>query len=142
MPASPSLLIYAALVILTITAMLGISYFIGQKHREKSTDNPYESGIKVTDSARLRFPVKFYIAAMFFVIFDLEVVFIISWAIAYEALGWAGYVAMAIFVGVLAIVLVYEWRTGALDFGPQGKKILKAYHQKRKKNEVVAESRT
>lgn len=142
MHASASLLVYAALVIFIITAMLGLSYFLGQRHRERGTTTPYESGIKVTDSARLRFPVKFYIAAMFFVIFDLEVVFILSWAIAYEALGWAGYVAMAIFVGVLAIVLLYEWRTGALDFGPQAKKILKAYHQKQKENEVVAEPRT
>lgn len=131
MHASASLLIYAALVILIITAMLGLSYILGQRHRERATTAPYESGIKVTESARLRFPVKFYLAAMFFVIFDLEVVFIVAWAITYEALGWAGYLAMAVFVAVLSVVLIYEWRTGALDFGPQGKKILKAYRKKK-----------
>jgi NADH-quinone oxidoreductase subunit A len=68
---------------------------------------------------------------MFFVIFDLEVVFIFAWAIAFKELGWAGYLGVLIFILILGVVLIYEWRTGALDFGPQGKKILKAYKKLR-----------
>jgi NADH-quinone oxidoreductase subunit A len=69
---------------------------------------------------------------MFFVIFDLEAVFIISWAIAIRAVGWGGYIGILIFIGVLVAVLIYEWRIGALDFGPNGRKILKAYYKKNK----------
>ena len=121
------LLIYAILVISIPVLSIIISWILGQKNRGKTTDEPYESGIKVTDSARLRYPSRFYLVAMFFVIFDLEVVFIFAWAISFRELGWTGYFAVLVFVLVLGVVLIYEWRIGALDFGPQGRKILQAY---------------
>lgn len=124
------LIAYTALVCLIITAMLLLSWILGERHKARATRDPYESGIRVTESARLRFPVKFYLVAMFFVIFDLEVVFIVAWAIAFREAGWAGYFAVLVFIAVLAVVLIYEWRTGALDFGPSGRKILKAFHKK------------
>jgi len=113
--------------------MIGLSYLLGEKHDERETNEPFESCIKVTESARLRYPVHFYIVAMFFVIFDLEAVFIITWAITFKQLGWAGYIAIAVFIAVLVAVLAYEWRIGALDFGPSGKKILKARNKLIKK---------
>ncbi len=124
------LLVYAAMVLLIVGGMLAASYFLGQRHKEKQTDTIFESGIKTTGDARLRFPVHFYIVAMFFVIFDLEAAFIISWAIAFRDVGWGGYIGAAIFILVLMVVLLYEWRIGALDFGPNGKKILKEYHRR------------
>ncbi len=127
------LLVYAGGVVLIVGIMIGLSYLLGEKHEERQTNEPYESGIPVTESARLRYPVHFYIVAMFFVIFDLEAVFIITWAIAFNELGWAGYISIAIFIGVLVAVLVYEWRIGALDFGASGKKILKARNKLIKK---------
>ncbi|GJM29079.1 MAG: NADH-quinone oxidoreductase subunit A [Cyclobacteriaceae bacterium] len=120
-------LIYAFLVVTIPIGTIVLSWFLGQKNQNPKLAEPYESGIPITDSARLRFPSKFYLVAMFFVIFDLEVVFIFAWAIAYKQVGWAGYFAVLVFILVLAVVLLYEWRTGALDFGPQGKNILKAY---------------
>ena len=69
--------------------------------------------------ARFRFPVKFYLVAMFFVIFDLETVFIFAWAVAFRDVGWVGYIDMLVFVGVLVAALVYLWRLGALDWGPR-----------------------
>ncbi len=128
--------IYAFLVVTIPVGTIFLSWILGQKNQNPELAEPYESGMPVTDSARLRFPSRFYIVAMFFVIFDLEVVFIFAWAIAFKELGWAGYLAVLMFVVVLGVVLVYEWRTGALDFGPQGKKILKAYN--RLKDEMVA----
>jgi NADH-quinone oxidoreductase subunit A len=119
------LLIYGIATFLLVGIMLGLSYLLGQRHEEKETNEVYESGIAITDSAHLRFSVHFYIVAMFFVIFDLEAVFIISWAIAFKEVGWAGYIAIAVFIAVLVAVLIYEWRIGALDFGASGKKILK-----------------
>ena len=128
------LLLYAGVVILLVSIMVGLSYVLGQRHKEVETDDPFESGVKVTGDARIRFPVQFYIVAMFFVIFDLEAVFIVAWAISFKNLGWSGYWGVLVFVFILIAVLVYEWRIGALDFGPKGKKILLAM-KKYKANE-------
>lgn len=125
------ILVYAILVLLTVGGMLVLSYFLGERHKEKATGEIYESGIAATGDARIRFSVHFYIVAMFFVIFDLESAFIVAWAIAFLDVGWAGYIAVLVFIGLLLVVLLYEWKIGALDFGPDGKKILKAYHIRR-----------
>ena len=107
--------------------MLGLSFVLGQRHSQPATGEPYEGGIVSAGSARLRFSSQFYLIAMLFVIFDVETIFIVSWAIAFQQLGWYGYLGMLIFVILLFVVLIYEWRNGALDFGPDGPRILKAY---------------
>ncbi len=118
-------IVFAAIVIFLVGAMIGLSYFLGERHKEKATGEPYESGIPPTGDARLRFSSGFYIIAMFFVIFDLDAAFIMLWAISFRELGLAGYIGVLIFIGLLIILLVYELSIGALDFGPDGKKILK-----------------
>lgn len=118
--------VYGAIVLTLVGAMLGLSYFLGQRHKDRATGEPFESGILSTGSASLRFSSQFYLIAMLFVIFDVETMFIFSWAIAFEELGWYGYAGVLIFIILLVVVLIYEWRNGALDFGPDGKKILKA----------------
>lgn len=133
-------LVYAIAVLFLVSAMLTASYFLGQRHMEHATDEPYESGVLETGSARVRLPINFYIVALLFVIFDIEAIFIIAWAISVKSLGWGAYVAILIFIGVLISLLIYEWRIGALDFGPDGKKILKAYRKlkdKQKEYEMV-----
>jgi NADH-quinone oxidoreductase subunit A len=105
--------------------MIGLSYVLGERHRENTTDEPYESGIPPTGDARLRFSSGFYIIAMFFVIFDLDAAFIMLWAVSFRELGVAGYIGILIFIGILMVLLIYELRTGSLDFGPDGRKILK-----------------
>jgi NADH-quinone oxidoreductase subunit A len=122
-------LVYGGFVFLLLTLILTLSYFLGQRHSERATGQPYESGILETGSARLRFSAQFYLMAMMFVIFDIEVVFIVLWAVAFNELGWAGYIAISVFIGLLIAVLIYEWSIGALDFGPDGKKLLKAYRK-------------
>lgn len=111
------LAVYLAAVIGLIASMIGISFFLGQKHRDRLTGEPYESGIMPTGSARVRFDIKFYIVAMFFVIFDLEAVFIYAWAVSVRETGWDGYFEVLIFIGILMAGLVYLWRIGALDWG-------------------------
>lgn len=132
---------YGAIVFILVGAILTLSWFLGQRHKERATHEPYEGGILSTGSARLRFSSKFYLIAMLFVIFDVETIFIFSWAIAYEELGWAGYFGVLVFIVLLLAVLVYEWRNGALNFGPDGKKILKAYKKIKKSSshELVVE---
>lgn len=122
-------LVYGALVLFLLVFILCLSYFLGQRHSGKATGQPYESGILETGSARLRFSAQFYQVAMMFIIFEIEVVFIVLWAVAFKELGWPGYIGISIFIGILLAVLIYEWRIGALDLGPDGKKILKAYRK-------------
>ncbi|WP_299824687.1 NADH-quinone oxidoreductase subunit A [uncultured Pontibacter sp.] len=121
------LLVYGAIVLSLIALIMALSYVLGQRHNERATGQPYEGGILSAGSARLRFSSQFYLVAMLFVIFDVETVFILAWAIAFRDLGWYGYIGVLVFIVLLVVVLVYEWRNGALDFGPDGKKILKAY---------------
>jgi NADH-quinone oxidoreductase subunit A len=112
------LVLYFAAIIVLVGAMIGISALLGPKHREMATDDPYESGIVGVGSARLRFPVKFYLVALFFVIFDMEAVYLFAWAIAFRDLGWVGYAGALAFIATVAAALVYLWGLGALDWGP------------------------
>ncbi len=96
--------------------MLIVSWLLGQRHHAPQTGAPYEAGIVSEGSARVRLSAKFYLVAMFFVIFDLEAVFLFSWAVAARELGWTGYWEVVIFAGVLVAALVYLWRIGALDW--------------------------
>ena len=124
------LLLYTGLVIVLLVAILSLSYILGQHHRDRATNKPYEGGIEQTGSARLRFSPQFYLVAMLFVIFDVEAVFIMLWALGFYELGWPGYIGVAIFIGQLVVVLIYEWGIGALNIGPDAKKILKAYKKR------------
>ena len=110
--------IYLLAILALVGLMLGLSYVLGQRHAAPSTVQPYESGMIPVDDARLRFPAQFYLVAMFFVVFDLEVVFIYAWAVAAREAGWAGYLEMLLFVLILFAALIYLWRIGALDWGP------------------------
>lgn len=127
--------LYIAIVFCLVAIIPGLSYILGQRHKGRATNEPYEGGILSTGSARLRFSSQFYLIAMLFVIFDVETIYIFSWAIAFRELGWFGYLGVVVFVILLFVVLIYEWRNGALNFGPDGNKILKAYRKlKVKKN--------
>ncbi|HZM13615.1 MAG TPA: NADH-quinone oxidoreductase subunit A [Bacteroidales bacterium] len=118
-------IVFAFSVITLIGIMIGLSYILGERHKGKATDEPYESGVPPTGDARLRFSSGFYIIAMFFVIFDLDAAFIMLWAVSFRELGLPGYIGILVFIGLLIVLLIYELSIGALDFGPDGKKILK-----------------
>ncbi|MBD3162376.1 MAG: NADH-quinone oxidoreductase subunit A [Candidatus Eisenbacteria bacterium] len=96
--------------------MIGLSALLGERHRERATGEPYESGIAPTRSTRGRFSTQFYIVALLFVIFDLEAVFLFAWAVAAREAGWTGYAGIGVFVFVLVAALLYELRQGALDW--------------------------
>lgn len=111
------LAVYFSAIVLIVAAMIGLSYILGQRHRERATAEPYESGVAATGTARVRFDIKFYLVAVFFLIFDLEAAFLYAWAVAVRETGWAGYAGVLVFTGVLAAALAYLWRLGALDWG-------------------------
>ena len=123
------LLIYTVLV----GGVLGIvfvgSWLLGSRTRhKKATDMPFESGIvPVGEAEQTRLSVEFYLIAMFFVIFDLETIFIFAWAVAFFELGWRGYIGAGIFIVILLVALVYELRTGALDWGVKERLLRRRY---------------
>jgi len=108
--------VYIVAVVVLVAFVLILSALLGQRHRERATDEPYECGLLSTGSARLRFHAGFYLMAMFFVIFDLEAAFVYAYAVAFRELGWIGYAEIVVFIGVLATALFYLWRTGGLDW--------------------------
>ena len=116
-----TLIAYFVFVVFLAGAVLIGSYLLGPRHSEPATGEPYEGGIVSEGSARVRVSVKYYLVAMFFVVFDLEAVFLFAWAPSVRELGWAGYWEVLAFVGVLLATLVYLGRIGALDWtrGPR-----------------------
>ena len=111
------LVVYFGAVILLVLTMLGLSFVLGQRRTNKATNMPFESGVVAVGNSQIQLSVEFYLIAIFFVIFDLETVFIFAWAIAFFELGWQGYFAILVFIVVLGVALVYEWRSGALEWG-------------------------
>lgn len=119
-----SLALYIALVIGLCAVMLGLSYVLGERTPySKATLDPYESGIVHVGWSHYRFGAKFYLMAMFFVIFDLEAVFVYAWAVSAREAGWAGYLEMLVFLAILVAGLAYLWRVGALDWAPKPRKL-------------------
>jgi NADH-quinone oxidoreductase subunit A len=110
--------LYGALVVAVVGGILLLSHFLGERHRAPGRDIPYESGITPTGSARLRYGIHFYTVAIFFILFDVEAIFLFAWAVAMRELGWLGYVEIVLFIAVLFLGLVYIWRLGGLDWSP------------------------
>jgi NADH-quinone oxidoreductase subunit A len=112
------LVVYFFLVIGLVTALVGVSYVLGERHHPRAPDAPFESGIVTVGDARLRLSAKYYLIAMFFVIFDVEALFLYAWAVSVREAGWTGYVEALVFIAILVAALIYLWRIGALDWGP------------------------
>jgi NADH-quinone oxidoreductase subunit A len=122
LPASPqtwAFLVYFVAVLGVVFLMLGLSWVLGGRNQGRAKNDPFESGVVSVGSGRLRISAKFYLVAMFFVIFDLEAVFLYAWAVSLRDSGWAGFVEAAIFIVVLLVGLVYIWRLGGLDWAPK-----------------------
>lgn len=113
---------YFACVLIVVFTMLGLSYFLGQRVSRPDKDLPFESGIVSVGSAQFRISVHFYLPAILFIIFDLEVVFLFAWAVAVRENGWPGFIEISFFICVLLAALFYLWRIGALDWRTQVQK--------------------
>lgn len=109
-------------VIALCAFMLGASSLLGSKAWGRAKNEPFESGIVPTGSARLRLSAKFYLVAMLFVIFDVEALFLFAWSVSIRESGWAGFVEASIFIAILLAGLVYLWRIGALDWAPASRR--------------------
>ncbi len=113
---------YSAVLLFILTAAafgivtLVVSYWLQPKFPETEKLSPYECGSEPFSDARIPFPVRYYIFAMLFVIFDVEIIFLYPWAIAFKDIGVIGLVEMLIFIGLFLLAYVYAWRKGALDW--------------------------
>jgi NADH-quinone oxidoreductase subunit A len=114
--------LYSALVLVVAGLILTLSWLLGGRRFHGPEAEQYESGIKPAGPLPRRLSVEFYQVALFFVIFDLEAVFIFSWAVAARSLGWLGYLELLVFVLLLFAGLVYLWRVGGLDWGAAGRR--------------------
>ena len=117
MSAILSLVVYFVVVVGLIAFLMIITHLSGERHFERGTGIPYESGMLITGSARMRFSADFYLVAMFFVIFDISAVFLFAWAVAARELGWPGYIAAVVFMIETVAGLAYLWKKGAFDWG-------------------------
>jgi NADH-quinone oxidoreductase subunit A len=121
-----SLAVYVTAVFGLCGLMLGLSWVLGGRNWGRAKHEPFESGVVGSGAPRMRLSAKFYLVAMFFVIFDLEAVFLFAWAAAVRESGWPGFIEALIFIFVLVASLVYLWRVGALEWAPEGRKKLAA----------------
>ncbi len=110
------ILLYLGFVVANAVGMLVFSHILSPRRPTKIKASPYESGMPPLGGTRERFSVKFYLIAMLFIVFDIEVVFLIPWGVQFRQLGLTGFVAMAIFILVLEVGHAYAWKRGALEW--------------------------
>jgi NADH-quinone oxidoreductase subunit A len=110
------LAVFIAVALIIGIALLVVPYLLAYKQPDPEKVSAYECGFNPFDDARMKFDVRFYLVAILFIIFDLEVSFLFPWAVAFGDLGLYGFWSMMVFLGVLTIGFIYEWRKGALEW--------------------------
>ncbi len=110
------LVIFIGLSLVISLALLVAPFVVAYQNPDPEKLSAYECGFNAFDDARMKFDVRFYLVAILFIIFDLEVAFLFPWAVAFKDIGWFGFTSMMIFLGVLTVGFVYEWRKGALEW--------------------------
>ena len=93
-----------------------IGYLLGPKKPDAAKNSPYECGFEAFEDARMKFDVRYYLVAILFILFDLEIAFLFPWAVSLKEIGLTGFVAMMIFLAILVVGFAYEWKKGALDW--------------------------
>lgn len=110
------IVIFIGVALVIGMALLVAPFLVAYQQPDAEKLSAYECGFNAFDDARMRFDVRFYLVAILFIIFDLEVAFLFPWAVAFKTLGWYGFWSMMVFLAVLTIGFVYEWRKGALEW--------------------------
>jgi NADH-quinone oxidoreductase subunit A len=96
--------------------LLGLGFLIGGGNKDAEKLSPYECGFEPFDDSRMKFDVRYYLVAILFIIFDLEIAFLFPWAVSLDTVGKFGLLAMALFLGILVVGFIYEWKKGALEW--------------------------
>ncbi|MFH6561007.1 NADH-quinone oxidoreductase subunit A [Aeromonas caviae] len=111
--------VYVIGAICICLTMIGLAALLGGRAYGRAKNKPFESGVDSVGNARLRFSAKFYLVAMFFVIFDVEALYLFAWSVSVRESGWVGFIEATIFITLLLVGLLYLWRIGALDWAPK-----------------------
>src|SRR5919199_3253617 len=96
-------------------APMVLGKLLGPNHPDPEKLSPYECGFEAFEDARMKFDVRYYLVAILFILFDLEIAFLFPWAVVLREIGWFGFVSMMIFLGILVVGFIYEWMKGALE---------------------------
>ena len=106
------------IVLATLVALIaiGLGALFGPRKESKEKSMPYESGMNPYGEGTRRMPVRFYLVAVLFILFDIEVVFFLPWAVTFRQLGWFGLIEMIVFIAILLVGYVYAWKKGALEW--------------------------
>ncbi len=110
------ILIFLGIATVFAVALVGIAFVFAPSRPDVEKNSAYECGFEAFDDARSRFDVRFYLVAILFIIFDLEVAFLFPWAVTFRMVGWLGFASVLIFLTILTIGFIYEWRKGALEW--------------------------
>lgn len=110
------ILMFLGIAVALATVMVAAAYVVARQRPDSEKDSAYECGFEAFDDARSKFDVRFYLVAILFIIFDLEVAFLFPWAVALGDIGLLGFWSMVVFLGILTIGFVYEWKKGALEW--------------------------
>jgi len=108
--------IFILITIGLVAMIVVLSELLGKKKHFPAKDMPYECGMDPIGDARSRYTVRFYVIAMFFIVFDIEVIFLYPWAVVFKSLGWFGFVEMLVFIAIISVGLIYVWGKGALEW--------------------------
>ncbi len=110
------ILVFMSLTLLMGSVFIILGKLLGPSRPDAEKNSPYECGFEAFEDSRMKFDVRYYLVAILFIIFDLEIAFLFPWAIVLDEVGTFGHVAMAVFLAVLVIGFIYEWKKGALEW--------------------------
>ena len=110
------ILIFMIVALLVGGVMLLAGWLLGPNHPDRAKLSPYECGFEAFEDTRMKFDVRYYLVAILFIIFDLEIAFLFPWAVVLEEIGMFGFLSMMLFLGILVVGFIYEWKKGALEW--------------------------
>jgi len=110
------ILIFLGVAGLLGSLLIGLGFFLGPRRPDSEKNSAYECGFEAFSDSRMKFDVRYYLVAILFIVFDLEIAFLFPWAVALDTVGRVGLVAMGIFLAILVVGFIYEWKKGALEW--------------------------
>lgn len=110
------ILVFIVIGLAVGVAPIVLGFILGPSRPDSQKLSPYECGFEAFENARMQFDVRYYLVAILFIIFDLEIAFIFPWAVVFADLSWVPFIAMLVFLGLLTVGFIYEWKKGALEW--------------------------
>ena len=110
------ILVFLVIALVLGALLLSLGFILGPRRPDEAKNSPYECGFEAFEDSRMKFDVRYYLVAILFIIFDLEIAFLFPWAVSLDVIGGFGMLAMAVFLLILVVGFIYEWKKGALEW--------------------------